>query len=86
MILLTYEEHNHRTKTTKRKIAEMFDTAKEFKEYIIQYLKDTEKGLNEDNEGLTNGLLFSNAQIEDVSFERQLEQFLEFTEFEVEVK
>lgn len=67
-------------------LANMFDTAKEFKEYIQKSLIEMEKELNADDVGLENGLLFKNKMIQEVSFQEQLNQYLDMTQETIRFK
>ena len=69
-----------------QEIIDMFDTAKEFKEYIQKSLIEIEKELKEDGEGLENDLLFKDKMIQEVSFQEQLNLYLDMTQEIIRIK
>lgn len=67
------------------KIVEMFDTVKEFKEYIDETLLFLEKETNEENDDFGFKFLFDKP-LEDVCFENKFKKYKEITKNEVEVR
>jgi N-acetylglutamate synthase/N-acetylornithine aminotransferase len=62
-------------------IVNLFDTAKEFKEYILEVLNEMEKGMIADGEGT-----IFNTDIEEQGFHNQLAMYLDLTDETVEIK
>lgn len=70
----------------KNEIVDMFDTATEFKKYILDWLYHTESQM--ENDGLLEeyGLLFIDKGVSQVSFNEQLNMYLNMTNDEIEIK
>ena len=67
-------------------IAELFDTATEFKAYVFKALKEMDEGMRADGLFNENEGICGQIKLEKANFGLQLETFLETTESTIEVK
>ena len=68
-----------------KEVVEVFDTAKEFKEYFMSYLIETENGMKQDKIIKDNEFILG-CDIRNASFNIQLNHYLDLTEDEIEFK
>ena len=67
-----------------KEYVELFDTVKEFKLYLADFLKKAEQDLIK-NKALDDGLILSPYTIDKAPFKKMLETFKEITSNEVEI-
>lgn len=67
-------------------IAELFDTATEFKAYVFKALKEIDEGMRADGLFNENEGVCGQIELEKASFGLQLETFLEATGNTIEIK
>lgn len=86
MTIIVWEEYkDHKTGKDCKDIIELFDTVKEFKEWLNKELKNREKGLLEDGIGLDNDKLLNPFTIDEAPFSLAWETFADMTEYKLEV-